>query len=276
MGALDFTKMHGLGNDFVILDGRERDLELGPDQCRHLANRRQGVGCDQILILTTATHSDCAFAYRVINADGSLAQQCGNGVRCLARWLHDQAAIDRQACLESPAGPVAVAVSAGGWVTVEMGRPEFDPGRVPFLAEGISERYLIDVAGRTLEAAVLSLGNPHAVIEVNELERAPVAQVGAALQSHPRFPEGVNVGFVEIIDRGHLRLRVFERGVGETPACGSGACAAAVAAARWYAGDERIEVSLRGGELFVEWPGGEAAVKMSGPASYAFSGRIDL
>ncbi len=276
MPTLEFSKMHGLGNDFVLLDARDREVALTTEQCRYLANRRHGVGCDQILIVAAAEREDCAYRYRIINADGSEAQQCGNGARCIAQWLHRQGAIERTATLESPAGPVAVEVGPAGWVTVDMGRPEFEPARIPFVAAEASESYQIEVAGRSVKAAVLALGNPHAVIRVEEIERAPVAQVGAAFQSHPRFPAGVNVGFVEVVDRGHLRLRVYERGVGETQACGSGACAAVIALRRWSIGQERMTVALREGELMVYWPGTGAPVTMSGPTEFVFSGRIDL
>ncbi len=275
-GTLDLSKMHGLGNDFVILDARAGELALTREQCRHLADRRLGVGCDQILVVSEASRDDCAYRYRIINSDGSEAEQCGNGVRCVAAWLHQQGELARRAQLESPAGPVAVEIGPGGWVTADIGVPEFAPAKIPFVASAAAKSYPIEAAGRELEAAVLSLGNPHAVIRVDELERAPVAQIGAALQSHPRFPAGVNVGFVEVLNRERVRLRVYERGVGETPACGSGACAAAVAVRRWGLGEERIAVALREGELLVEWPGGGTAVRMSGPTAFVFCGRIEL
>jgi diaminopimelate epimerase len=274
MAAIAFTKMQGAGNDFVVLDTL-RGAPL-PDAAlaRRLADRHYGVGCDQIMVVTPATRSGCRYGYRIYNADGSEAGQCGNGARCIARYLarvHDLQSGER---LDSPAGAIAVAFTADGEVELAMGLPRFDPAAVPFLAAREAPRHAIEVAGADLEIAVVSMGNPHAVLVVDAVRSAAVERIGPALATHPRFPEGTNVGFVERVDRSHVRLRVYERGVGETLACGSGACAAVVALRVLGELDESVEVDLPGGRLRVSWPGPGAPVRLAGPAEFVFEGTL--
>ncbi|MDJ0653383.1 MAG: diaminopimelate epimerase [Xanthomonadales bacterium] len=264
--------MHGIGNDFVILDGRERMPSLEPAWLQHLADRRRGVGCDQVLVVTGGEPD---YGYRIFNADGQEVEQCGNGVRCVAQWLHDQGAIGNRATLNSMAGPVGVEVLEAGMVRVDMGSPQFDPVSVPFRADQRSERYKVVVDGWHIDMAILSMGNPHAVVLVDSLEDAPVAEIGSALQQHPSFPQAVNVGFARIDSPDQIALRVYERGVGETQACGTGACAAAVAGMLWGLAEPRVTVRLTGGDLVIEWSGEGTHVMMTGPAEYAFAGSIE-
>lgn len=272
MAAIAFTKMQGAGNDFVVLDtlrgARLPDAALA----RRLADRHFGVGCDQIMVVTASTRPDCRYGYRIYNADGSAAGQCGNGARCIARYLAREHGLRSGEQLDSPAGAIAVEFSADGDVELAMGMPRFDPADVPFIAESAALRHLIEVDGETCEIAVISMGNPHAVLLVDAVRSAPVDRLGPALATHPRFPQGANVGFVERIDRGHIRLRVYERGVGETLACGSGACAAVVALRELGELDDVVEVSLPGGRLRVSWPGPGSPVRLAGPAEFVFEG----
>ena len=267
--------MHGLGNDFVVLDGRARLPVLAPEWIRCLADRRRGVGCDQVLVVESpADSADADFAYRVFNADGSQVQQCGNGVRCIARWLYDRKDGADVIRLAGAAGVVQAQIVAADRVEVAMGQPEFEPARIP-LAATPAEQYTVQLDGRTWAFSALSMGNPHAVIEVEDLANAPVAAVGRQLQQHPMFPESVNVGFAQVASDRHIALRVFERGAGETRACGSGACAAVVALHHRARVGELVTVQLPGGELQIQWSGPGAQVMMAGPAAYAFTGYID-
>lgn len=285
MHALHFTKMHGAGNDFVVLDRRQNPAPLDAALCRALADRRTGIGCDQILTIEPP-RSAAAAAYRIWNADGSPAQQCGNGARCVAAWvLRDSAALDPERCLadrfelDSPAGTHAVEVLDLHHYRIAMGRPIFQPARIPLLGFDVAQtEYALSFDGETIAVGAVSMGNPHAVIDVDDFDdvddiaAAPVARLGPALQRHAAFPESVNVGFAQVLARDRIRLRVYERGVGETLACGSGACAAAVVLMRRGRVDREIAVELPGGTLRIAWPDDDAEVAMSGPAAFVFEG----
>ncbi len=275
--TLDFTKMHGLGNDFVVIDATVRPVELTAGQCRRLADRRFGVGCDQVLLVEPPRTPDTDFHYRIFNADGSEVEQCGNGARCFARFVRDKGlcAADRIR-VGTLAGVIVLTFEANGDVRVDMGAPVFEPDRVPFRAERRQPAYELEADGETLEVGVVSMGNPHVVLRVDACDRAPVATLGPLLESHPRFPNRVNVGFMERVHRGRIRLRVYERGVGETLACGTGACAAAVTGMVQGLLDRRVVVSLPGGDLVIEWREEGAPVFMSGPATRVYEGRIEL
>jgi diaminopimelate epimerase len=274
---LPFTKMHGLGNDFVVLDAVTRRVELTPAQIQWIARRRFGVGCDQVLVLQTAERSGVDFYFRIFNADGSEAEQCGNGARCLARFLHDRGLIDKtQIKLQSLGGVISLRLEADGRVTADMGVPVFEPVRVPFEAKTQQVVYDLDIGARQVQVSVLSLGNPHAVQVVDELSDAVVSSQGPLIERHVRFPRRVNAGFMQVLDRRHVRLRVHERGVGETLACGSGACAAVVAGCQRGLLDDAVEVVLPGGSLSVAWAGEDEGVFMTGPTVSAYEGIIDL
>jgi len=274
---LSFTKMEGLGNDFIVIDATARPVELSRDQLRRLADRHFGVGCDQILQVERARRPDTDFYYRIFNADGGEVGQCGNGARCFVRFVHDQGLTTKRAVrVETRSGIVTPCLEDDGQVTVDMGAPVFEPTRVPFLTPRQALVYPLDIRGRTLEVSVLSMGNPHAVQIVADVDLAPVAADGPAIEQHPAFPERVNSGFMQVIDRNHIRLRVFERGAGETLACGTGACAAVVAGISRERLDSPVRVSTRGGELAVAWAGENAPVLMTGPARTVFEGVIEL
>jgi diaminopimelate epimerase len=280
MGALRFTKMHGAGNDFVVLDHRHDPTPLDPVLCRALADRHTGIGCDQILTIEPPRSVGAAASYRIWNADGSSSQQCGNGARCVAAWvLRDSVALDPERCLaghfelDSPAGTHAVDVLDLHHYRIAMGRPIFEPARIPLRGfDAAQSDYALTFGGETLAVGAVSMGNPHAVLEVEDIDAAPVATFGPALQAHPAFPESVNAGFAQVIARDRIRLRVYERGVGETLACGSGACAAAVVLMRRGRVDREIAVELPGGTLRIAWPDDDAGVAMSGPAAFVFEG----
>ncbi len=272
-----FTKMHGAGNDFVVLDLRDGRDAPPPALCRALADRHTGVGCDQILTIEPARDPGAVAAYGIWNADGSRAGQCGNGARCVAAWLrHDAeqagAPLPPRFEVDSPAGRHAVEFAVGDDVRLDMGRPAFEPARVPLAGFEAADEYAIDTEAGPVRFGALSMGNPHAVIRVDGIDAAPVATLGPALQRHAAFPDSVNVGFVEVVDGTHLRLRVYERGVGETLACGSGACAAAVVAMRRGWVERAVDVQLPGGSLHIEWPDDDADVAMTGPAAFVFEG----
>jgi diaminopimelate epimerase len=274
---LSFSKMHGLGNDFVVIDAYSRPVELTPEQVRFLADRHRGIGCDQLLLVERPISSDVDFRYRIFNSDGGEVEQCGNGARCFARFVVDKGLTDKaEIAVETASGVIRPRLEADGQVTVDMGSPIFTPSAVPFEAEVEQDRYLIAVNDDEVEIGVVSMGNPHAVIAVEDVEAAPVANRGPSIERHPRFPQRVNVGFMQVVGRDQLRLRVFERGVGETQACGTGACAAMVVAHRWGMVDDVVAVDLRGGRLLIRWPGGEAPVLMTGPAEHVFDGTIEL
>jgi diaminopimelate epimerase len=273
---LHFTKMHGLGNDFLVFDGITQDVQLSPERIRALADRHLGIGCDQLLLVEAATAPDVDFRYRIFNADGNEVEQCGNGARCFARFVREQGFIARDEIrVETVGGIIQLRIEADDQVTVDMGRPHFEPEDIPFIAECRHSRYAINIGHRHLEIGAVSMGNPHAVLEVDDVENAPVASLGPLLEQHERFPRRVNVGFMEVVTRYHIRLRVFERGVGETMACGSGACAAVVVGREQGLLEESVRVELRGGSLWVRWQGGNASVTMTGPAVRIFEGWIE-
>ena len=273
---MSFTKMHGLGNDFVVVDAMHQTVELNPEQIRHIAARRTGIGCDQLLLVETSERSDCEFRYRIFNADGGEVEQCGNGARCFARFVHAKGLTASTSIpVETRAGRIELNILADGQVSVDMGVPRLEPAEIPFEAGNRAPLYALSVEGETLDIGVVSMGNPHAVIEVPHIASAPVERLGPAIESNPRFPARVNAGFMEIVDRTHIRLRVYERGAGETLACGTGACAAVVSGRLQGQLDESVCVQLPGGELVVSWPGEGQPVRMNGPATFVFEGNIE-
>jgi len=271
---LHFSKMHGIGNDFVVLDCRQRAFPLDAAQIRALADRHTGVGFDQLLSVEPARNPACAFYYGIWNADGSPSGQCGNGVRCVAAWLHRAGALalGDSVAIESPSGPVTVRLLGAHEVTVDMGEPVFEPPRIPFAADAAAERYAIDLADEQLDIGAVSMGNPHAVVAVENLTDPALQRLGPLLTGHPRFPQGANAGFVQRLDRGRLRLRVHERGAGWTLACGTGACAAMAVLRQRGDVDDSVAVELPGGTLRIEWAGPGRTLWMTGPAAFAFEG----
>lgn len=275
--SIEFSKMHGLGNDFVVIDATSQQLKLSAKQCRDIADRHFGIGCDQILLVEPARDQNTDFYYRIYNADGSEVGQCGNGARCFARFVRAKGLTDKQIIdVGTLSGNIRLYLEDDNMVRVNMGAPTLEPGLIPFTADQISTAYPIDVAGKSLEIGAVSMGNPHAVIKVTDVNTAPVSEIGPALECHPRFPQRVNVGFMQIIDRNRIRLRVYERGTGETLACGTGACAAVVAGIVQGLLDPQVQVTLPGGHLMIKWEGNDQPVWMSGPAATVFEGRIEL
>ena len=274
---LKFTKMHGLGNDFVILDALSHPLALVPEQLRRIADRHFGVGCDQILQIEPARGPDTDFYYRIFNADGGEVEQCGNGARCFVRYLRDRGLTDkRELRLGTRAGVIVPRLEDDGQVTVDMGMPEFEPSRIPFDAPARALSYELEVDGRRLDVCALSLGNPHAVQIVADIERAPVAVEGPLIERHPRFPQRVNAGYMQVVSRRRILLRVYERGAGETLACGTGACAAVAAGVVRGLLDHQVTVATRGGDLGISWAGESKPVMMTGPAVTVFEGEIEI
>jgi diaminopimelate epimerase len=274
---LPFTKMHGLGNDFVVINNVDGGFEIGASEARRIAERRRGVGCDQVLVAEASDGPNADFRMRIFNADGSEAGQCGNGVRCFASFLRAYGLTNaEQITIATVAGVVNAVLKAPECVTVDMGPPCMEPARIPFVANGPAPRYRLDLGGQAVSMGVVSMGNPHAVLQVPAVRDAPVSSLGPKLQAHARFPEGVNVGFMEIVDRSNIRLRVFERGVGETQACGTGACAAVVVGRLQALLDENVNVELPGGTLALSWKGNGQSVQMTGPSTRVFEGHIEL
>ena len=285
---LKFTKMHGAGNDFVVIDAISQQLDLSAEQWRHLGDRRFGIGADQILLVEKPSSPDCDFRYRIFNQDGSEVEQCGNGSRAFVKFVTEKGLTAKSSIrVQTMKGIITPRLEADGSITVDMGAPVFVPEQVPFndaglggWAEGEETVYPLEVkldgASKTLFVSVVSMGNPHAVQVVDDVDTAPVAEAGPQIEHLARFPNRVNAGFMQIVERGHIRLRVFERGAGETLACGTGACAAVVAGIRRGLLDSPVRVSARGGELSVAWAGGDAAVFLSGPAVTVFEGEITI
>ncbi len=272
MTALRFTKMQGLGNDFVVVDATRQPFALAPADIRRLADRRFGVGCDQVLVVEPAREG-ADFGYRIFNADGGEVEQCGNGARCFVVYVREHGLTDkREIRVETAGGSIVPRMEDDGEVTVDMGVPRFRPEDVPFTGGTGAVVEPLDVDGATVQVSVLSMGNPHAVQVVEDVEVAPVATMGPAIERHPRFPRRVNAGFMQVVDRATIRLRVFERGAGETLACGTGACAAVVAGIRRGLLDAKVRVTTRGGDLAIAWQGGDAPVTMKGPARTVFEG----
>ncbi|HZV62137.1 MAG TPA: diaminopimelate epimerase [Methylophilaceae bacterium] len=274
---LQFSKMQGLGNDFVVFDAVTQNVNLSPAQIRRIADRHFGMGCDQLLLVEKSTLPDTDFRYRIFNADGGEVEQCGNGARCFVKFVYERGLTDKQQIrVQTAAGIITPRLEQNGLVTVDMGAPRFDPTAIPFIAEKLASTYTLEVGGESLEISVLSMGNPHAVQIVKDIQSAPVAILGPQVESHPRFPQRVNAGFMEIVDEHHICLRVYERGSGETLACGTGACAAAVAGIRLGLLATPVKVTTRGGELQIHWSGNDSPVLMTGPAETVFEGVIDL
>ena len=271
-----FTKMQGLGNDFVVIDAVNQSVCLSPAQRRLLADRHFGVGCDQILLVEGAV-GDADFRYRIYNADGGEVEQCGNGARCFVRYVHDRGMTQKNEIrVETSGGVIIPRLEANGEVSVNMGMPKFEPKQIPFIAEKRAMTYSIDISGRQVEISAVSLGNPHAVELVEDVDGAPVITEGALIESHPSFPKRVNAGYMQVVDRTHIRLRVYERGAGETLACGTGACAAVVIGIERGLLQSTVQVNMRGGDLTVRWEGEDQPVWMTGPAVTVFDGEIEL
>ncbi len=275
---LEFTKMHGAGNDFVVIDAISQTVSLSGPQIRQIADRHFGIGCDQLLLVERPTLADADFRYRIFNADGGEVEQCGNGARCFVRFVHNKGLTKKSEIrVETVAGIMTLELEDNGQVTVNMGTPHFAPEDIPFVAEEAALAHNIDVAGAQLKISALSVGNPHAVQIVENVDTAPVALQGPLIESHPRFPQRVNAGFMQIVDTHHIRLRVFERGSGETFACGTGACAAAVTGIRLGLLQSPVKVSMRGGDLNIRWDkDSNAPVWMTGPAVTVFEGKIEI
>jgi diaminopimelate epimerase len=274
---LKFTKMHGLGNDFVVIDAVRQRVALSTAQIRLLANRHFGVGCDQLLLVEPPQSQDAEFRYRIFNADGGEVEQCGNGARCFAQFVRAQGLSDaNDIVVETATGLIRLAIESNGQVTVNMGVPRFAPRDLPFTAEHEALFYALDVAGQSVQIGAVSMGNPHAVIVVDDVQTAPVLTLGAAIERHAQFPRRVNVGFMHIVNAQHIQLRVFERGAGETLACGTGACAAVAVGRKRGVLAEHVQVDLPGGTLNVTWRGDNDPVLMTGPATTVFAGEIDV
>lgn len=288
---LRFAKMHGLGNDFVVFDGVRQQVHLTPAQVRRIADRHFGVGCDQLLLVEPPAGPDADFRYRIFNADGGEVEQCGNGARCFVRFVHEQGLTAKpEIRVETLAGIIAPRLEAGGLVTVDMGPPEFEPARIPFHGERAIELPLALPGGGEVLITAISMGNPHAVQVVADVDAAPVLEQGPLIEHHPRFPQRVNAGYLQVLDRRHARLRVWERGAGETLACGTGACAAAVTGIVRGLLDSPVTIATHGGQLVISWAGTRAAalnsdpgnsarpasVQMTGPAVTVFEGEIEL
>ena len=274
---IKFTKMHGLGNDFVVIDAVRQHVNLTTNHIKKLADRNLGIGCDQVLLIEPPSDKNIDFNYRIFNCDGSEVEQCGNGARCMGRYIADQQLSGKKTVLLQTKNRVMeVTTKAKNLVTANMGEPTFTPEAIPFVAEQQQKTYSIKIDTQTYEISVLSVGNPHAVLRVDDINHAAVNEIGPLIQAHSHFPESVNVGFMQIIDRHNIKLRVYERGVGETQACGSGACAAAVAAIQQNLVDTSVKLELLGGSLSVEWLGDNQPILMTGPAETVFHGKIKL
>ncbi len=275
--SLEFTKMHGLGNDFVVIDAINQRCELSAEQCRYIADRHFGIGCDQILLVEPARSQDTDFYYRIFNADGSEVEQCGNGARCFAKFVRAKGLTEKQIIdVGTHTGNIQLYIEDADLVRVNMGAPILEPKLIPFQADRQAASYPIAINGQQLNIGAVSMGNPHAVIQVADVDSAEVADMGPAMEHHPRFPQRVNVGFMQIVDRSRIRLRVYERGAGETLACGTGACAAVVSGINQGLLDQEVQVALPGGDLVIKWSGDSQPVWMSGPAATVFDGRVEL
>jgi diaminopimelate epimerase len=285
---LKFTKMHGAGNDFIVVDAVNQQVDLSPEQWARLADRRFGIGADQILIVERPSEEGCDFRYRIFNNDGGEVEQCGNGSRAFVRFVSDKGLTDKRSIrVQTMAGIITPRLEDDGSVTVDMGAPRLEPAKVPFDSSGLDgviqgrdTLWPLTVRARGAEQTVLvstvSMGNPHAVQVVDDVDTAPVAETGPQIENHPRFPKRVNAGYLQVLDRGHVKLRVFERGAGETLACGTGACAAVVAGIRRGLLDSPVRVDARGGRLSIAWAGEGQPVYLSGPAETVFEGEVTL
>ncbi|MEI7841475.1 MAG: diaminopimelate epimerase [Gallionellaceae bacterium] len=275
--TLKFTKMHGAGNDFVVIDGVRQQVHLTPEQLRFIANRHFGIGCDQILLVEKCQNPAVDFRYRIFNADGGEVEQCGNGARCFVRFVHEKKLTSKRSIVvETKSGLISPRLADDGRVTVDMSAPVIEPARIPFDSDSDAPAQLLEINGTMIEIGAVSMGNPHAVQIVADVDTAPISTQGPLIENHPRFPKRVNAGFMQIIDRSHIKLRVFERGAGETLSCGTGACAAVVSGIRRGLLDETVHVATRGGNLTISWAGGQSSVLMTGPAISVFDGEINL
>ena len=273
--VIEFTKMHGLGNDFVVINAISQSISLSCEQIKVIADRHFGIGCDQLLLVEKPTHDDAEFRYRIFNADGVEVEQCGNGARCFALFVREQGLTTNEKILVETASGLIELMVHGDEVTVNMGVPNFSPSSLPFLTENQAETYNLVVKGVEYAIGAVSVGNPHAVMLVDNIDAFDVATLGGEIESHAMFPNRVNAGFMQIINRNEVRLRVYERGVGETLACGTGACAAMAVGRLLNKLDEQVTVHLTGGDLTIRWSGGEDALLMTGPAITVFQGKIN-
>lgn len=274
---VQFSKMHGLGNDFVVIDNVTQNVFFSKDKIQQLADRHFGIGFDQLLLVEPPYDPEQDFHYRIFNADGSEVSQCGNGARCFARFVKMKGLINRNKIkVSTKAGKMVLYLEKDGQVSVNMGVPDFEPARVPLIANKEEKTYIFRLDERTVFLGAVSMGNPHCVIEVDDVDTANVHQLGPLLERHERFPEGVNVGFMQVLSKEHIRLRVFERGAGETLACGSGACAAVAVGQVQGKLDKEVRVDLPGGILRIRWQGADSAIKMTGPAEHIYDGQINL
>ena len=274
---INFTKMHGLGNDFVVIDAINQDIFLTPPQVRHIADRHFGVGCDQLLLVEKPETPGIDFRYRIFNADGGEVEQCGNGARCFARFVRNKGMTSKdEIVVETATGIITLYAENDGQVRVNMGVPRFSPEQLPFNVAHEQPHYEVTAAGDNIRLGAVSMGNPHAVVQVEDINGPEVDRYGPVLESHPLFPERVNVGFFQLINRDHIHLRVFERGVGETLACGTGACAAVAVVHRWGMLSDHVIVELPGGALNISWEGDGKPIWMTGPAEQVFEGSIEL
>ncbi|AXM97474.1 diaminopimelate epimerase [Pseudomonas plecoglossicida] len=274
---LRFTKMHGLGNDFMVLDLVSQHAHIQPKHAKQWGDRHTGIGFDQLLIVEAPNNPEVDFRYRIFNADGSEVEQCGNGARCFARFVLDKRLTAKKRIrVETKSGIIVLDVQNDGQVSVDMGPPRFVPGEIPFVADEHALSYPLEVDGQVHSIAAVSMGNPHAVLRVDDVRTAPVHTLGPKIEHHPRFPQRVNAGFIQVIDRHRANLRVWERGAGETQACGTGACAAAVAAISQGWMDSPVSLDLPGGRLNIEWAGPGKPVLMTGPAVRVYEGQVRL
>ena len=274
---IDFTKMHGLGNDFMVINQVTQNIQINSEQIRRLADRHTGVGFDQLLMVSPPSSPDVDFTYRIFNADGSEVEQCGNGARCFARFVREKGLTHKDVIpVETNTGKIELSLVGKDLVRVNMGAPIFKPEQIPLQAEGRQNLYKFNVDSDIVELACVSMGNPHGVLQVSDVNTAPVAKLGPKLETHPRFTNKANIGFCQVVDRQTIRLRVFERGVGETRACGTGACAAAVVSIAANLVDSKVNVSLPGGSLLIEWQGENQPVFMTGPATTVYDGTVYL
>ncbi|MBC9130975.1 diaminopimelate epimerase [Frischella sp. Ac48] len=274
---MNFSKMHGLGNDFMVVDGITQNVHLSPETIKRLANRHTGVGFDQLLLVEPPYTPDTDFHYRIFNADGSEVEQCGNGARCFARFVRLKSLIKKNVLkVSTQKGILILTVNPDETVRVNMGTPIFEPSKIPFKAIKEEKTYIMRTQEQTILCGVASMGNPHCVIQVTDVNHAQVATLGPVLENHERFPERANIGFMQIVNRQNIKLRVFERGVGETQACGTGACAAVAIGINQGLLNNKVKVNLPGGELFIEWKGGNAPLFMTGTATHVYDGFITL
>lgn len=274
---LKFTKMEGAGNDFIVVDATTAPMTLGAEQIRRLADRHFGIGFDQLLVIEPPRASDTDFYYRIFNADGGEVSQCGNGARCFVRYVHERGLSSKNPIrVETASGVIEPRLEQDGQVTVDMGVPRFEPAQVPFDATAVAATYALAVDGRMLEIGAVSMGNPHAVQVVADVEAAPVTTQGPLIERHERFPQRVNAGYMQVLDRHRIALRVWERGAGETLACGTGACAAVVLGMQWELLDSPVSVRTRGGQLRIAWAGVGTPLLMTGPARSVFRGELEI